>query len=147
VLIAIQIFPKNEHPHLTAWFSHSQISAEAADSILPIQWRPQTLIVWDEAARRVVPVHPELKRIGFLDSVRTGTGSAGSRLFPNWKRGEDGYYSSGFSKWFARFLTSVDLKDPRLVFHSFRHGFKDALRRAMVEERIQDAIMGHDRSM
>jgi integrase len=76
--------------------------------------------------------------------VRTGTGSAGPRLFPNWKRGEDGYYSSGFSKWFARFLNNLGLKDPRLVFHSFRHGFKDALRRAMVEERIQDAIMGHE---
>jgi len=97
-----------------------------------------------EAARRVVPVHPELGRVGFLDYVRTGTGSAGPRLFPNWKRGEDGYYSSGFSKWFGRFLASVDLKDPRLVFHSFRHGFKDGLRRAMVEERIQDAIMGHE---
>jgi len=89
------------------------------------------------------PVHPELGQVGFLDYVRTGTGSAGLRLFPNWKRGEDGY-SSGFSKWFGRFLASVDLNDLRLVFHSFRHGFKDALRRAMVEQRIQDAIMGHE---
>jgi hypothetical protein len=81
-------------------------------------------------------------RLGFIDFV--GKASTGPRLFPHWKRGEDGYYSSVFSKWFGRFLTSVDLKDPRLVFHSFRHGFKDALRRAMVEERIQDAIMGHE---
>ena len=98
-----------------------------------------------EAPRRIVPVHPELVRLGFIDFV--GKASTGPRLFPQWKRGEDGYYSSVFSKWFGRFLTSVDLKDPRLVFHSFRHGFKDALRRAMVEERIQDAIMGHEPSM
>ena len=97
-----------------------------------------------EAARRVVPVHPELEGLGFLTYVGEPRGSAGPRLFPHWKRGEDGYYSSVFSKWFGRFLASVDLKDPRLVFHSFRHGFKDALRRAMVEERIQDAIMGHE---
>jgi integrase len=97
-----------------------------------------------EAGRRVVPVHPELIKMGLLELVRETRAGAGPRLFPHWKRGEDGYYSSVFSKWFGRFLGSVGLQDPRLVFHSFRHGFKDALRRAMIEERIQDAIMGHE---
>jgi integrase len=97
-----------------------------------------------EAARRVVPIHPELEKLGFLEYVQGRSESSGARLFPHWKLGKDGYYSSGFSKWFGRFLSSVNLKDPRLVFHSFRHGFKDALRRGAVEERIQDAIMGHE---
>ncbi len=74
-----------------------------------------------EAARRVVPIHPELEKLGFLEYVQGRSKSSGARLFPHWRLGKDGYYSSGFSKWFARFLTSVDLSDPRLVFHSSGH--------------------------
>lgn len=96
-----------------------------------------------EAARRVVPVHPELVKLGLLDHAKAMRKQGEARLFPTWQRGGDGYYSSIFSKWFARFLDSVEIKDRRLVFHSFRHTFKDALRAAQVEERIQDALMGH----
>jgi integrase len=96
------------------------------------------------AARRIVPVHPELEQLGFLHYVEQLRRCGEMRLFPKWAKGQDGYYSSILSKWFARFLTSIGLTDRRLVFHSFRHTFKDALRRAMVEERIQDALMGHE---
>ena len=43
---------------------------------------------------------------------------------------------------------SVDTSDlgidnPSSVFHSFRHGFKDALRAAGVNEDVNDALTGH----
>jgi len=33
--------------------------------------------------------------------------------------------------------------DPRKVFHSFRHAFKDACRSARIEEELHDALTGH----
>jgi len=97
--------------------------------------------VKSEAGRRMIPVHPELIRIGFLDYVN---GIGAGRLFPDWAMGADGYYSSSFSKWFSRFLTAVGVKTDKKSFHSFRHSFKDALRAARLDDRAQDLFMGHD---
>ncbi len=44
--------------------------------------------------------------------------------------GEDGYYSSPYSKWFARLLRQVGAKTPKHGFHSFRHTWADACREA-----------------
>ena len=86
-----------------------------------------------EAAERVIPIHPELKRLGFLGFVserrRIGTGS---RLFPDLAVASTGYASDNFSKWFARFLDHLGIDHPRKNFHSFRHTFRDALRAADV---------------
>ena len=54
-----------------------------------------------------------------------------------------GSHAPKFSKFFARFLDSVGLQDHKLVFHSFRHTFTDALRRARVEEPVLRALIGH----
>ena len=45
----------------------------------------------------------------------------------------------------ARSLSWRDLgiDNPSSVFHSFRHGFKDALRAAGVNEDVSDALTGH----
>jgi hypothetical protein len=38
--------------------------------------------------------------------------------------------------------TKVGVKDTAKVFHSFRHGVQDALRRATPDEELRDAIQG-----
>jgi len=97
------------------------------------------------SSRRVVPVHPELVKLGFLEVVsecRT-TGGKAAPLFPLLTRGPRGSYAEGWSKWFGRYIRSVGLTNRARVFHSFRHGFKDALRRAGVSEDLNDALTGH----
>ena len=47
-----------------------------------------------EAGQRVVPVHPELVRIGFLDYVAAMKKASERKLFPDLRRGAEGYYSS-----------------------------------------------------
>jgi integrase len=37
----------------------------------------------------------------------------------------------------------VVAKDRRLVFHSFRHGFKDRATEAKIDSRVTDQICGH----
>jgi integrase len=40
-------------------------------------------------------------------------------------------------------LRTKDLRDPNLVFHSFRHTFKDTCRAADLREEVHDALTGH----
>jgi integrase len=94
---------------------------------------------------RVIPVHHELVRIGFArftDAVRTSCGSEG-RLFPLLTPGPKGGFGEAWSKWFGRFKRGRGITNKASVFHSFRHGFKDALRRASVSEDVNDALTGH----
>jgi integrase len=83
-----------------------------------------------EAGERYVPVHPELKRIGFLEFVAAQREAGGGRLFPELKRGAHGYLSDNFQKWWARFIKKIGANRPRTSFHSFRHCYRDALREA-----------------
>jgi integrase len=98
-----------------------------------------------EGSVRAVPVHPELVRIGFLefaDHVRDGGGPS-ARLFPKLTPGPKGGFGEAFSKWFGRYKRDLGIDNPSSVFHSFRHGFKDALRAAGVNEDVNDALTGH----
>ena len=101
-----------------------------------------------EAARRLVPIHQELHRVGFVAHVQRLRGSGQERLFPEIATGAGGYLSENVSKWFGRFLRLTFGRDGRkaacLTFHSFRHTMKDALRAACVHERIQDVLLGHE---
>ncbi len=98
-----------------------------------------------ETSVRAVPIHPELVRIGFIeyvDHVRSGGGQS-ARLFPKLQQGSKGGFGEAFSKWFGRYKRSLGIVNEKSVFHSFRHGFKDALRGAGVNEDVNDALTGH----
>ena len=79
------------------------------------------------ASERIVPVHSELKKIGFLKFVETTRAIGEMRLFPELPKGKAGYYSDPFQKWFRRFLLKIDAKTSKTSFHSFRHCFRTAL--------------------
>lgn len=85
---------------------------------------------------RVVPVHPELLRLGFREFCTKMQESNSLRLFPDVAVGASGYFSDIFSKTFARFLDRIGLKSKSIVFHSFRHNFRDAARAARIPQEI-----------
>jgi integrase len=96
-------------------------------------------------SRRVVPIHPELVRLGFLrfvEDVRQGGGSK-ARIFPLLTPGPKGGLGEAWSKWFGRYIRGLGITNRASVFHSFRHSFKDALRAAGVSEDVNDALTGH----
>jgi integrase len=96
-------------------------------------------------SRRIVPIHPELVRLGFMhfvEQVRDGSGGR-ARLFPLLTPGPKGAFGEAWSKWFGRYIRSLGITNRASVFHSFRHGFKDALRAAEVSEDVNDALTGH----
>jgi integrase len=101
-----------------------------------------------KAAKRLVPIHPELVRLGFLTFVEKRRESGADQLWDGVLSGSTDYASDAVSKWFARFLShaigGAKKKSGKLAFHSFRHTVKDALRDAGVEDRTQDALLGHE---
>ncbi|WP_412033142.1 DUF6538 domain-containing protein [Nitratireductor aquimarinus] len=93
---------------------------------------------------RIVPVHPELIRLGFV-KYRDGMDAAGhSRLFPEAKRNDRGQMIAELSREFGRYLTRIKMKTGRgLSLYSFRHGAADALRRAGYLNDQFGFILGH----
>lgn len=87
-----------------------------------------------DGAVRVVPIHPELKKLGFPRFAEAQRKRGKTLLFPETKLDKHGYRSDEFSKWFARHLTSAKAKEAQTSFHSFRHNFRDALRNAGVPQ-------------
>jgi integrase len=90
-------------------------------------------------------VHPELIRIGFLrftEEIASSSGPQG-RLFPPFTPGPKGGFGEAWSKWFGRFKRALGITNTASVFHSFRHGFKDAIRGARLGEDVNDALTGH----
>jgi integrase len=86
------------------------------------------------AARRAIPVHSELKRLGLLDFVKQHP--QGACLFP-------GVTSSRFSKQFGRLLDKLGIPDrEKKGTHSLRHTFKQALIDAEVHLSCVSALMG-----
>ena len=94
------------------------------------------------SSRRRVPLHGELIRCGLLAYVEAQQSAKCVRLFNQLTGNRE--ITANFSKWWGRYVRKAGLKDPRLVFHSFRHTVKDAFRDCEVEETLARAIMGHE---
>jgi integrase len=82
-------------------------------------------------------------RLGFLAFVEKQSVAGHSRLFPELRAGKYGLVTAQWSKWWGRHARELGVTDKRKTFHSFRHGFKDACRRAGLSEEVHDALTGH----
>ncbi len=130
------------------------VGTEEGVSYVFINNRDEGKSIKNEASRRKVPLHREIARLGFVKYVASL--NKGSQVFPSLDlaslKPED-----NFSEWFNdKLLREVGVRGPKtkpvvkgkrtpekLVFHSFRHTFKDAIRAAGIEEAVGDALQGH----
>lgn len=93
---------------------------------------------------RVVPVHDELIRLGFIKYRDSMEAAGQARLFPEAERNSRGQMIAGFSREFGRYLTRLGMKNGRgLSLYSFRHGAADALRQAGHLDEQFGFILGH----
>ncbi|NLS04620.1 site-specific integrase [Rhizobium sp. P32RR-XVIII] len=96
-----------------------------------------------EGSERIIPVHPELIRLGLLQRVARLKKAGIRRLFADLPGDDQDHVSDLFSKRFAYFLKSkLEMKDKGLTFHSTRHTFRDALREAGVPHDATTALGG-----
>lgn len=103
----------------------------------------ETQSIKNEGSQRSLPIHPQVIRCGFLDYVAGLKGKGEKRLFPELKASADGSFTAAWSKKINRIFRDLGITDRRKVFHSFRHNFKDACRRAGIQEAVHDALTGH----
>lgn len=103
---------------------------------------------------RKVPVHPVLVGLGLLEYHRQLKKQGQSRLWPLLNKGADNKYSKAIQNWFngkggasesakgfrQRFIS----EDPRKVFHSFRHTFRNELKQVRADTDIAHEIVGHE---
>jgi hypothetical protein len=68
-----------------------------------------------------------------------------ARLFPELGRARRGSYSGRFQRWANRCLDRAGAKGDRQSFHSTRHTFTDALRRAGATGEVIDGMLGWSR--
>ncbi len=95
------------------------------------------------AAKRLIPIHYELIRLGLLQYVSFLRTKGVPRLFPELKLLRDGYGQT-VSKWFARYRKKCGINESGKVFHSFRHTVVDQLKQAGVATPKIAALVGHE---
>lgn len=99
-----------------------------------------------KGSMRVVPVHSELIKLGWIDYCREMRRQGQQRLFPYAERNSRGQIAASFSREYGRFLSRIGIKAGRgLSLYSFRHGFVDALRRAEFLDEQFGYLVGHAR--
>lgn len=96
-----------------------------------------------EGSARVVPVHPELIRLGLLDYHAEQKTAGETRLFPTAERDTRGHFGEP-SRFFGRYFEKIGVKvDNTTKFHSLRHGVTDAFRRAGYLDEEFGMLLGH----
>ncbi|MDR9772427.1 site-specific integrase [Rhizobium hidalgonense] len=83
-----------------------------------------------ENSERIIPIHPELIRLGLLQRVANLKKAGITRLFGDLPGDDQDHISDLFSKRFAYHLKTLKMHGNGLTFHSTRHTFRDALREA-----------------
>ena len=130
--VSEEVYPDAEGEERSAWFIHIREDEDAG------------LRIKNAASERRVPVHPELERLGFVAFVEAAKRAKQERLFPLLKPNIYGRFTAKWGEnWSVYRRTVCGITDKRMVFHSFRHTFKDYARHAGMLERVQRQIMGH----
>jgi integrase len=98
-------------------------------------------------SERIVPLHSELIKLGFIAYHYMIKASGAERLFPGIRPDARGFFSGEPSGFFADYLKAIGVKvDKAIAFHSFRHTVADAFRRAGFYNEMFAPVLGHTKA-
>lgn len=100
-------------------------------------------------AKRLIPIHTELLRLGLIQYCDALKSDGYERLFPELKFHAVKGYSKDAGKWFNDRVMLGKLKIPRdgkYTFHSLRHNFAVSLSKTGIASTMKADLMGHERS-
>ncbi|QQK01542.1 site-specific integrase [Burkholderia anthina] len=95
------------------------------------------------AAKRTIPIHPQLIKLGFLDFV-ADMKPFGGMLFPYLTANRFGNFSETPSERWGDYLDKVGIADRKKVFHSFRSTSNNRLKQNGVPEETRCQFIGHE---
>jgi integrase len=93
----------------------------------------------NKPSKRIIPIPPEILELGFLDYYRS---VKHKRLWPNLKRGENGY-SHNYSKMIGKHIRRHVTQNKKKVFHSLRDTFAEEMLASKVSPDEFGGILGH----
>lgn len=98
-----------------------------------------------DASERVVPIHPELVRLGLLDYIDALRKAGKDRLFPRAKVGSVNGSGNFLSAAFGRHLTALGIKAKvgKVGFHSLRKTVIQTLQSSGVASEVRAQLVGH----
>jgi integrase len=127
-------FPDPDGKAQSAWFF----------KLIEIDDEGKATTLKNAASERLVPIHPELERLGFIRFALAMKEQGRVRIFHRLKSSKFGRLTDKWGQWFTLYRRETcGITDRRMVFHSFRHTFKDYARHAGIVEAVQRQIMGH----
>lgn len=99
------------------------------------------------AACRIVPIHPTLIELGFLDYVQDAKDAApnSQRIFPYLRHDKSNGFGDVPSEAFARYLDGLGIHDEAKTAHSFRKTANQRLKDNDVATSIRCQLVGHER--
>lgn len=101
----------------------------------------------NENAKRVVALHPEVIRLGFLEYVASVAPQPDDPLFPDLEpQGKDRKRGPRFTRFFVNYRKQIDLYREGVGMHAFRHTANTRLRDAITDwqqERHVAYLLGH----
>lgn len=92
-----------------------------------------------EGSVRNIPLHHVLIEKGFIAYAQAGTKP---HIFTS-KYDSQQKLAHEYSKWFGRYLDRIGLDIPGVVYHSFRHNFISACRKANIIKEVHESFTGH----
>lgn len=95
------------------------------------------------SSKRIIPIHPLLLELGFLDYVDAQKRAGKRDLFPGLRPEKATRAGENLGEWFSRYLEYIGMKRERLSFHSFRHSFDTHLLNREVPDVRVSELMGH----
>ena len=93
-------------------------------------------------SRRVVPIHPELQRIGLLDYHQQALAAGLLPLFPELRRNEYTKQYDQFKQQVTHDMARSKARSQNHSFRSFRHNFRDGMREARTSDEIVRRLGG-----
>ena len=97
-----------------------------------------------DAGDRVIPVHPELVRLGLIQLVELRRRQGEPRLFPHLKRGKHKEtFTEVFTKEFTKYRQAHNVYWRGQDFHALRTTFHHCLMDNLVPGYVKRALMGH----
>lgn len=104
--------------------------------------------VKNEASKRLVPMHPDLIRLGLLERVERLREEGADRLFPDMRIDSKAGAGNSISKAFSYYLAQLSIKPRRkngtVGFHSLRKNVIQALQGSKLLEERRRALVGHE---
>ena len=83
----------------------------------------------------MIPIHPILIRVGFIEFVKWRHKGRATQLFRELRPDKHGFWSSAITKRINRIIREkLDITNPRYTAYSLRHSFIDACKSAGITE-------------